>query len=203
MPGREFSSGGYRYGFGGQEEDNEINNLKGSYNSAMFWEYDTRLGRRWNIDPKSPAWESGYAGYRNNPVVFIDPKGDDPFTAIIEGVTAYGIEAGLEFLTNMLVKGMDASTALEKVNWDAAEFEGIKATAISALLPPGSQTAARLAKLGKSAIGKITIKFIEELTSETMKNVYVGKYNDEKGNFQLEKLQQDFMNLVFTAGIST
>jgi len=40
----------YRYGFNGQEKTDE---LKGSGNhyTAEFWEYDSRLGRRWNVDP--------------------------------------------------------------------------------------------------------------------------------------------------------
>jgi hypothetical protein len=44
----------------------------------MFWEYDTRLGRRWNLDPKPVAWESGYAANRDNPIWASDPLGDTP-----------------------------------------------------------------------------------------------------------------------------
>lgn len=43
---------GYSFGFNGQEKDNEITDVKGTHNTAMFWEYDTRLGMRWNMDPK-------------------------------------------------------------------------------------------------------------------------------------------------------
>jgi hypothetical protein len=41
---------GYRYGFNGQQKDEEIAG-KGNHNTALFWEYDMRLGRRWNVDP--------------------------------------------------------------------------------------------------------------------------------------------------------
>jgi hypothetical protein len=41
----------YRFGFNGQEKVNEIAGV-GNHNTAEFWEYDTRLGRRWNLDPK-------------------------------------------------------------------------------------------------------------------------------------------------------
>ncbi|WP_290711350.1 hypothetical protein, partial [Flavihumibacter sp. CACIAM 22H1] len=50
MPGRQVNVTDYRYGFNGQEMSNEINGVGNSY-TAEFWEYDPRLGRRWNIDP--------------------------------------------------------------------------------------------------------------------------------------------------------
>src|SRR6478736_3791665 len=44
------TAGRYRYGFNGQEMSNEIKGVGNSY-TAEFWEYDPRLGRRWNVDP--------------------------------------------------------------------------------------------------------------------------------------------------------
>src|SRR5690554_185465 len=69
-------SDGYRYGFGGQEKDNEIAGNGNSY-TAEFWQYDPRLGRRWNIDPVVKEHESPYAAFANNPIMFIDPNGAD------------------------------------------------------------------------------------------------------------------------------
>jgi len=37
--------GGYRYGFNGQEKSDEIKGEGNSY-TALFWEYDPRIGRR-------------------------------------------------------------------------------------------------------------------------------------------------------------
>ena len=52
MMGRNWSVGSqYKYGFNGQERDVEISG-NGNLNTAEFWEYDCRLGRRWNLDPK-------------------------------------------------------------------------------------------------------------------------------------------------------
>jgi hypothetical protein len=48
----------------------------GNLNTAEFWEYDTRLGRRWNVDPKYNASESRYLVNGNNPNYFNDPNGD-------------------------------------------------------------------------------------------------------------------------------
>jgi hypothetical protein len=66
-------SGGYRYGFNGQEKSDEI--FEGS-TTALFWQYDSRLGRRWNLDPKPTIGISDYAVNGNNPIIFIDPLGD-------------------------------------------------------------------------------------------------------------------------------
>jgi RHS repeat-associated protein len=66
----------YRYGFQGQERDDEISGIGNSY-TANFWQYDPRLGRRWNIDPVFKSHESPYASIANNPVWLIDPNGAD------------------------------------------------------------------------------------------------------------------------------
>src|SRR5690554_3372446 len=65
----------YRFGFNGQEKVNEIAGM-GNHNTAEFWEYDTRLGRRWNLDPVDQINVSNYAVNGNNPIVNIDPLGD-------------------------------------------------------------------------------------------------------------------------------
>lgn len=67
----------YRFGFNGQEKDNEVSGA-GNSNTAEYWQYDTRLGRRWNVDPKSsiaPGW-SPYRAFFDNPIYFVDPNGD-------------------------------------------------------------------------------------------------------------------------------
>ena len=48
----------------------------GNHNSALYWAYDTRLGRRWNLDPKPNPNFSSYACFADNPVLHSDPLGD-------------------------------------------------------------------------------------------------------------------------------
>ena len=48
----------------------------GKYNTAEFWVYDTRVGRRWNRDPIYNTDISRYAVNGNNPVYYLDPNGD-------------------------------------------------------------------------------------------------------------------------------
>ncbi len=77
MPGRSYSSGNdsFRYSFNSQEKTDEIAGA-GNHTTALFWEYDTRLGRRWNLDPKPNTSKSGYAAFANNPIFFVDVNGD-------------------------------------------------------------------------------------------------------------------------------
>lgn len=44
-------------------------------NTAEFWEYDSRLGRRLNVDPVTYSWKSSYATFDNNPIYYADPLG--------------------------------------------------------------------------------------------------------------------------------
>jgi RHS repeat-associated protein len=80
MPGRKYTApnSSYRYGFNGQEKSDEIKGAGNSY-TAEFWEYDPRLGRRWNVDPHASRYPSlsGYCAFANNPINVIDPDGAD------------------------------------------------------------------------------------------------------------------------------
>ena len=67
-------SGVYEYSFNTQMHTDEISGT-GNHTTALFWEYDTRLGRRWNLDPVTYPWQSSYAVNNNNPIIFTDPLG--------------------------------------------------------------------------------------------------------------------------------
>jgi hypothetical protein len=73
MPGRS-GGAGYRYGFNTQERSPE---LAPDHYTAEFWEYDARIGRRWNLDPVVKVHESGYSVLGENPLLMIDINGDD------------------------------------------------------------------------------------------------------------------------------
>jgi hypothetical protein len=70
----------YLFGFNTQEKVDEISG-EGNHNTAEFWEYDTRLGRRWNLDPKPNPSISNYACFELNPILNFDCKGDTPSVA--------------------------------------------------------------------------------------------------------------------------
>jgi hypothetical protein len=63
----------YRFGFNTQEKTFELNR---DHYTAKFWEYDARLGRRWNVDPKPTVGISDYVVFLNNPIINTDWLGD-------------------------------------------------------------------------------------------------------------------------------
>ncbi len=89
---RAFASEGYRFGMNGQEKDDE---LAGTY-SAEYWQYNARLGRRWNVDPVIKSHESPYATFANNPIWFVDYNGADTLVA----PTGTKFEAGDGYLSH-------------------------------------------------------------------------------------------------------
>jgi hypothetical protein len=77
MVGRKYtatSSTTYRYSINGQEKDVELNE---NITTALYWEYDSRIGRRWNVDPVVKVDESLYLCFNGNPILISDKKGDD------------------------------------------------------------------------------------------------------------------------------
>ncbi len=67
----------HRFSFNGQARTNEIAGT-GNHTTALYWEYDTRLGRRWNVDPAfgEKPWMSPYHAFSNKPILNVDPNGD-------------------------------------------------------------------------------------------------------------------------------
>lgn len=50
--------------------------IQKDHHTAEYWEYDPRIARRWNVDPKPTAWESPYLVNGGNPIFYTDPFGD-------------------------------------------------------------------------------------------------------------------------------
>jgi RHS repeat-associated protein len=85
-PGRKYSAGdGYRYGFNGKENDNEVKG-EGLQLDYGFRIYDTRIGRFLSVDPlfKSYPWYTPYQFAGNMPIWAIDLDGleDKKATAV-------------------------------------------------------------------------------------------------------------------------
>jgi len=63
----------YKFSMNTQEKEPELGE---GVTSAEFWMYDGKLGRRWNVDPKCIVNYSPFACLNNNPIWFVDIKGD-------------------------------------------------------------------------------------------------------------------------------
>jgi RHS repeat-associated protein len=83
LPGRNYSSDSYRFGFNGKENDNEVHGATGTFQDYGMRAYDTRVGRFFSVDPIAAFYPyfTPYQFSGNNPIKFIDLDGleqDDP-----------------------------------------------------------------------------------------------------------------------------
>ncbi len=78
LPGRNFNSKEYRFGFNGKEKDDET---YGEGNEYDFGDriYSPRLGRWLSVDPlqKKYSWLTPYHFTANNPILYVDKDGRD------------------------------------------------------------------------------------------------------------------------------
>jgi RHS repeat-associated protein len=188
---RAFACGEYRYGFNGQEKDDEIYGEGNSY-TAEFWQYDSRLGRRWNVDPVVKHWESSYATFANNPIFFIDPNGDnagDFYNKDGQHLGSDGIDDDKVYVADDVTKNdkglVTGSTNSQELNMTHSEFQ--KTANIVKHESSGNQTeslwiahAANNAKDVK-AVGGVHSNMYQQLTtsgyssvSSTVKNTPLG-----------------------------
>ena len=86
--------------------------------SAEFWQYDSRLGRRWNVDPVFKEYESPYACFAGNPVWFADTRGKDGRVTYTE--TENGGDIVVE--TKFFVYGKGAEIAVKNAKEQFAKL---------------------------------------------------------------------------------
>ena len=136
------SSQNYIYGFNTQERENEIYGEGNSF-SAEFWQYDGRLGKRWNIDPVLKDYESPYSCFSDNPIYYIDVKGDDKNSRHLDPdgkiIADYGDDKD-----NNVYKHQTARTKEEVDKWRAhfnnTSGNGVKVGALNILLLDGIES---------------------------------------------------------------
>jgi hypothetical protein len=113
MPGRDYTATGKRsrHSINGQERSDELND---NLTTAMYWEYDSRIGRRWNVDPVVKEFESPYLCFAGNPIWFSDKNGDDA-----EPPKPNKLFHNSEKAKQIIKKGFDAITYGKdsKYNW--------------------------------------------------------------------------------------
>lgn len=78
LPGRNYSSSSYNYGFNGMRKDDEIHGATGTSYDFGARLYDPRVGRWLSLDPSARNFpnQSPYSAFANNPVLFVDPDGE-------------------------------------------------------------------------------------------------------------------------------
>jgi RHS repeat-associated protein len=111
MPGRTFNSSGYRFGFNGKENDNEV---KGDGNTVDFGAriFDPRLGKFQSTDPYNfllPNY-SPYTALGNNPIFYIEKSGKI-FTGHLEKleILKYYLKVANDLEMLKIIEEMDKS----------------------------------------------------------------------------------------------
>ncbi|MFN9802605.1 MAG: RHS repeat domain-containing protein [Bacteroidota bacterium] len=117
MPGRKLS-GGYRYGFNGKENDNEV---KGEGNQQDYGMriYDGRIGKFLSVDPITNEYPdlTPYQFASNTPIWAIDLDG-------LEGLVATGMPMGNSGGHGMILSVQDAKKVINSVaNWFSSKHQ--------------------------------------------------------------------------------
>jgi RHS repeat-associated protein len=104
-------SEGYRYGFNGKENDNEV---KGEGNQQDYGMriYDPRLGKFLSVDPltKDYPWYTPYQFAGNKPIRYVDIDGMEEGLGVFERIGKYG------FTGLMQVTWKDVDITLDAIN---------------------------------------------------------------------------------------
>jgi hypothetical protein len=69
------SASSHPFTFNGQERTDKLAGAE-NHNTALYWEYNNRLGRRWKVDPKSNPQISFYACNSKSPIIYKVIPGD-------------------------------------------------------------------------------------------------------------------------------
>jgi RHS repeat-associated protein len=87
LPIAEIRWDSYRFGFQGQEKDNEIYGGEGSMLAFEYRMHDPRVGRFWSIDPLAAKypWNSPYAFAENKVIQYVELEGLETGSKEISG----------------------------------------------------------------------------------------------------------------------
>lgn len=106
------------------EKDDQISGNGNSY-TAEFWQYDSRLGRRWNIDPVKKSWQSDYSCFSNSPIWKVDPNGDDDFFNS-DGSFSHSTKTG----SKIIVQTASGNLLLTQVNLNSSNNRQVVANVV-------------------------------------------------------------------------
>lgn len=120
LEGRSWNSKEYRFGFQGQETENDMYGDGNAY-SYKYRMYDARIGRFFSVDPmtdKHPDY-TPYAYCYNNPINYIDPFGLDTFNINVGNQSIDRISVkNSESHTFNIINGDETNTTTLDINDD-------------------------------------------------------------------------------------
>lgn len=200
VPNRHGSTPAYRYGFNGKEKDDELKGIGNSYDFGARM-YDPRVGRWFAPDKKEKKYAafSTYNFSLNSPLMLMDPDGEDPLTGIIEALTAFGIDAGMQFANAMIFDNATIEGALESINWWSATWEGTKSYGIAAFAPPGATTIVRYKKLSNNKAFVFSSNVVANMIEQATTKFLNGEFKDKNGELTIKVLKEQFKTIFLTS----
>ncbi len=188
IPGRTYTSGNnsYRYSINGQEKTPEI---APNTTTALFWEYDARIARRWNVDPVYK--HSPYSAFGGNPVWFSDPLGLDTVTNWNQAKTGdvWGHQQGKStFYYTYNGKSWESSGSVSEMEAEVRVTTSRKKITNS--------TNAEFAGWGE--VRDIEVNLLDRKISSLEKNINGISQSDRVGslNLHVERLQEKHVGLL-------
>lgn len=174
----------YCFGFNTQEKVREITP---DHYTAKYWEYDAGIGRRWNVDPKPQIGVSDYACLGNNPVLLIDPNGND--TSFADNNARQQFKNVYENIDNS-IKSYDKKIEYMSAKWRERGYDNEKVN---------KRMTRQIGKLNEERNQLIEIKkSFDEVINSNVMYYYIakpnpdGKYLSGGGtNFNTEKNRVD------------
>ena len=177
------------HSFSAKERDTETGL---SYFGARYYSSDLSV---WlSVDPMASKYPSlsSYVYCANNPVKLVDPNGETPITAIIEGVGAFVSTAGVSFLSNWLFDGQNCSTAFKNVTWGTAALDGLTTFAKSLILD-GKGSSSHLQKIANSKVAKLAYSIMHNMATNIAQQMEKGK------KFAEIDLKDEFLYATFSS----
>jgi RHS repeat-associated protein len=152
--------------------------------------YDPRVSIWLSVDPLQEKYPnvSTYAYTFHNPIKYIDPNGKDPITGVIEALTGFGIDVGMDFISGWILEGKTAQEAFDDIGWWSAGFSAAGTYLVASVTPSGTATGLKIAKIAKSKPGQIVMSIVSKMTTKALDNFSKGKYDDDEGNFDFDKV---------------
>jgi RHS repeat-associated protein len=206
MPGRAYSGDGYRYGFNGKENDNEVKG-EGNQQDYGFRIYDPRLGKFLSVDPLTKEYPelTPYQFASNTPIQAVDLDGAEAFFV-------HGTESSAKRWTesNMAKRGVQTLLRLTNnryynvgFNWGSIVYNdyGIRAEAAKQLATYVLKNRVKgeeITLIGHSHGGNVAIqaaKIIYEGTGIKVNIISIGTpaYN-KKGGVENPETNKKYIN---------
>jgi RHS repeat-associated protein len=145
LPGRNYSSSTYAFGFNGMRKDDEIHGATGTSYDFGARLYDPRVGRWWSIDPYAGKYApvSPYVFALNNSVIFVDEDGNEVIGADGKPVTYTRSESGaIEWSQNATADVRKIGNAMLSTPTGTEQFEKMRTSRNKIMLIADNTTSA-------------------------------------------------------------